>query len=126
MEWYNIISIVLGSGGVVTAFISLYTVKSKKDTIDIQNYHSLLEEERAERESVRKEFKEYKEEVQHYKQFFKNKYDRLQEKNDRLEDAIHLGYKCPLIKNSKDCVIIRTVEEDEIEKNDCEECKITK
>lgn len=114
MEWYNILSLVLGSGGITTAIIAIYTAKPKKDKIDIENYHSLLTEEREERELVRKEFKEYKEEVAKYKQFFKEKYDALQRQNDKLEDAINLGYKCPLIEKASDCVIIRTIE--------CNEC----
>ena len=120
MEWYNILSIVLGSigglGGLVTAFISFYNAKPNKDAIEIDNYHKLLEEERVERELVRKEFKEYKEEVAKYKQFFKEKYDALQEKNNKLEDAINQGFKCPLIEKASDCIIIRTVEE-------CKECE---
>lgn len=120
MEWYNILSIVLGSvggiGGLTTAFIAFYNAKVNKDTIEIDNYHKLLEEERVERELVRKEFKEYKEEVAKYKQFFKEKYDALQEKNNKLEDAINQGFKCPLIEKASDCIIIRTVEE-------CKECE---
>jgi hypothetical protein len=122
MEWYNILSIVLGSvggiGGITTAIIAIYNAKPNKDKIDIENYHSLLAEEREERELVRKEFKEYKEEVAKYKQFFKEKYDALQKHNDKLEDAINLGYKCPLIKEASDCVIIRQVEVIE-----CNKCK---
>ena len=122
MEWYNILSIVLGSvggvGGITTAIIAVYNAKPNKDKIDIENYHSLLTEEREERELVRKEFKEYKEEVAKYKQFFKEKFDALQKHNDKLEDAINLGYKCPLIKEASDCVIIRQVEVIE-----CNKCK---
>jgi hypothetical protein len=122
MEWYNILSIVLGSvggiGGITTAIIAIYNAKPNKDKIDIENYHSLLAEEREERELVRKEFKEYKEEVAKYKQFFKEKFDALQKHNDKLEDAINLGYKCPLIKEASDCVIIRQVEVIE-----CNKCK---
>ena len=118
MEWYNILSIVLGSvggiGGVTTAIIAIYNAKPNKNKLDIENYHSLLEEERKERELVRQEFKEYKEEVAKYKLFFKEKYDKLQNKNEKLEDAINLGYKCPLIEKASECIIIRTVE--------CNEC----
>lgn len=125
MEWYNILSIVLGSvggvGGLVTAFISFYNAKPNKDALEIDNYHKLLEEEREERELVRQEFKEYKEEVAKYKQFFKEKYDALQSKNDRLEDAINLGYKCPLIKEASECVIIR-----QVEIIDCNKCQTNK
>ena len=122
MEWYNILSIVLGSvggiGGVTTAIIAVYNAKPNKNRLDIENYHSLLEEERKERELIRQEFKEYKEEVTKYKQFFKEKFDKLQDKNEKLEDAINLGYKCPLIKEASDCVIIRQVEVIE-----CNKCK---
>jgi len=121
MEWYNILSIVLGSvggiGGITTAIIAIYNAKPNKDKIDIENYHSLLEEERKERELVRKEFREYKEEVAKYKQFFKEKYDALQKHNDKLEDAINLGYKCPLIKKASECIIIRSAED--LECNEC-------
>lgn len=119
MEWYNILSIVLGSvggiGGVTTALVAIYNAKPNKDKLDIENYHALLEEERKERELIRQEFKEYKEEVAKYKQFFKDKYDALQKHNDKLEDAINLGYKCPLIQKASDCIIIREIE--------CNKCK---
>ena len=115
MEWYNILSIVLGSigglGGLVTAFLSFYNAKPNKNAIEIDNYHKLLEEEREERELVRQEFKEYKEEVAKYKQFFKEKFDELKKENVDLKDAINQGFKCPHIEKASDCVIIRTIEE---------------
>lgn len=118
MEWYNVLSIVLGSvggiGGITTTLIAVYNAKPNKDKLNLENMSVMLEEERKERENVRQEFKEYKEEVQKYKLFFKNKYDALQAKNDKLEDAINLGYKCPLIEKASECIIIRTI--------DCNEC----
>ena len=52
MEWYNILVLLLGGFGGISGVISLYHAKSNKDTIDIKNLHSIIEEERKEREGL--------------------------------------------------------------------------
>ena len=56
MEWYNILVLLLGGFGGISGVISLYHAKSNKDTIDIKNLHSIIEEERKEREDLTKEY----------------------------------------------------------------------
>ena len=46
MEWYNILVLLLGGFGGISGVISLYHAKSNKDTIDIKNLHSIIEDER--------------------------------------------------------------------------------
>lgn len=60
MAWYEILVLILGGFGGVSGFISLYTAKSNKDTIDINNLHSIIEEERKEREDLAKEYYQYR------------------------------------------------------------------
>ena len=60
MEWYNVLVLIVGAFGGVGGFISIYNAKSNKDSIDIKNFHSLLEEERTERKNLANEYHEYK------------------------------------------------------------------
>ena len=81
MNWYDIIVILFGAVGGTTGLISLYHAKSKKDTIDISNFHSLLEEERTERKNLSQEYHEYKGIVERKVENVKKEFDELRHEN---------------------------------------------
>ena len=86
MEWYEIGSWVVGIfGGVggVGGLVTWYNAKSNRDTIDISNFHSLIEEERRERELLRKEHYQYKEEVNKKIASVKKEFEALKEDNQK-------------------------------------------
>jgi hypothetical protein len=114
MEWYEyatwVVGLFGGLGGVSGA-ISWYNAKSNKDTIDISNFHSLIEEERRERELLRKEHYQYKEEVNKKIASVKKEFEALKEDNQKKERAILQAYRCTLPKKLMDCPVIRMFQE---------------
>lgn len=123
MEWHEVgtwaVGVFGGIGG-ISGVISWYNAKSNKDTIDINNFHSLIEEERRERELLRKEYYQYKEEVNKKIASVKREFDALKEENQKKERAILQAYRCPLPKKLLDCPVIRMFQE-ECSCGECEE-----
>jgi spermidine/putrescine-binding protein len=118
MEWYNIVSIIVGALGGVGGMVSIYQAKSKKDTIDISNFHCLIEEERKEREILKEEYKEYKIAVNEKVESVKRSFEELKQENQKMVTAILQAYRCKLPERIKDCPVIRAFNE----KNECIDC----
>lgn len=114
MEWYEYatwaVGLFGGLGGVSGA-ISWYNAKSNKDTIDISNFRSLIEEERKERELLRKEHYQYKDEVNKKIASVKREFELLKDDNQKKERAILQAYRCTLPKKLMDCPVIRMFQE---------------
>jgi uncharacterized membrane protein (DUF106 family) len=105
MDWYNILSIILGALG--GAGVSLYTAKSNKDTIDISNFQRLIEEEREERRLLKEEYKEYKETVERKVEKVKADVEKMQKDNKKMITSIFQAYKCKLPEKIQDCPVVK-------------------
>ena len=122
MVWYEILGIVLGALGGTGGIISIYKAKSQKNTIDISNFHSLIEEERTERDLIRQEFREYKEEVEHKVTEVKKAFAKLEADNTKLTTAILRAYRCKYPEKAEDCPVIKAYQKE----NKCNECNNSK
>lgn len=111
MEWYEIAIGVLGVLGGGAGLISIYQAKSNKETIDIQNFHSLIEEERREREILRTEYREYKEEVNERVAEVKKEVEAIKEERNSFLMAIYQGFRCPLPPTTDQCPVIKAFKE---------------
>lgn len=132
MEWYNILTIVLGAFGGVGGFVALYKAKPERTSIEVQNMkemlnesHKMYDEMKAEKEESQEEFKTFKETNNKYIAEFKERFAKLEKRLDAAEDAVfHLkgaiyqGYRCKFPTKIEDCPVIK-----EYEKSHCEECK---
>lgn len=105
MEWYNILSIVLGA--LAGAGVSLYTAKSNKDTIDISNFQRLIEEEREERRILKEEYKDYKESVERKVEKVKADVEKMQKDNKKMITSIFQAYKCKHPEKIQDCPVVK-------------------
>ena len=118
MEWYNILVLILGGFGGITGVISLYHAKSNKDTIDIKNLHSIIEEERKERENLTKEYYQYRQFVDQKVASVKKDFEELKAENKKMIKAIYQAYRCTLPEKLHDCPVIKTFEDS----YRCEDC----
>lgn len=105
-EWINLAGLVLGLIGGTGGIISIYHAKSKKDTIDIQNFHALIEEERKERTILAEEHRAYKEEVNAKVAQVKQDFEKLREENQMMLRAIYQAYRCRFPEDIGDCPVI--------------------
>ena len=125
MEWYNILTIVLGAFGGVGGFVALYKAKPEKTSIEVKNMQEMLEEAhhmyddaRAETKELREEFSEYKKENMGYIAEFKARFAKVESRLEKTELAVYQGYRCPFPPKVADCPVLR-----EYEKGNCDECK---
>lgn len=124
MEWYNIVLLIFGGLGGTAGVISIYHARSNKQTIDISNLTSIIEEERKERASLRQEYDEYKESVDERIRMFKVEFDKMKKSNRNYLKAIYQGYRCSFPPKSCDCPVIKVIEKvgfsDDLTNNECE------
>lgn len=118
MEWYNILVLLLGGFGGISGVISLYHAKSNKDTIDIKNLHSIIEEERKERENLSKEYYQYRQFVDKKVESVKKDFEELKDENKKMIKAIYQAYRCTFPERMHDCPVIKTFEDS----CRCDEC----
>lgn len=131
MEWYNVLSIVLGALGGIGGIIGLYKAKAEKTGIDITNMKEMLEEAHKmynaicdEKNKVQEEFEEYKKNNMQYISEFKDRFAKLESRLDKtdnmvlqLKGAVYQGYRCKFPENIADCPVIK-----EYEKFKCDKC----
>ena len=129
MDWGNIILTVISSGVISTIITAAFDAarqkreqkamaheqESKADTIDIENFHKLIEEEREERRVMREEHAAYKREVAERVDKVKREIEEMREERNRMVSAILQGYACKLPAKIDDCPVIRMYKE-------CENC----
>lgn len=116
MNWYEIIVMVVGAFGGVGGLLSVYNAKSNKDTIDISNMRSLIEEERAERQNLSREYHEYKDSVTRKVESVKEEFDALKQENQKMLRAIYQAYRCRFPEETKDCPVIQMFQ-------NCQDCQ---
>lgn len=117
-SWMDIIVMVLGAVGGTGGIISIYHAKSKKDTIDIQNFHELIEEERKERALLSEEYRQYKDEVNTKVEQVKKDFEKLREENQMMLSAIYQAYRCRFPDDIYDCPVINMFNQKK-----CNKCK---
>ena len=114
MEWYHVLSIVLGAiGGIggISGGISIYHAKSNKQSIDIDNLREIIEEERTERQNLRNEYEGYKKSVDERIIMFKKEFAEMKETNMNYLKAIQRAYRCKLPAKIEDCPVIKEFNE---------------
>lgn len=131
MTWYEILGALGGLGGVSAFFIAMYNAKSNRQTIDIGNMQTMLDEAhkmydelKEEKETVNKEFHDYKSETMRYISEFKERFNKLEGRLDKTEDkvlnlqrSIYQGYRCKYPEKIEDCPVLK-----EYEKFKCNLC----
>lgn len=110
MNWYEIVVMLLGGGGVVSGVLALYNAKSNKTTVDISNLKSLIEEERKERMALAKELADYKMEA-------RGEIGNLRNRVTHMTEAIYMAYRCRFPETVMECPVIKTYEA-------CGECEL--
>ena len=132
MEWYNILTIVLGAFGGVGGLITLYKAKPEKTSIEVKNMTEMLDEAhrmfntmKEEKEAEHKEFEEYKKNNMAYVAEFKERFQKVEDRLDKaeqfvftLKSAIYRGYRCPYPPKVEDCPIIKAYKGE-----GCEDCE---
>lgn len=126
MEWYSILSLVLGALGGTAGIVGLYKAKSEKTGIDVSNMQGMLDEAhkmyddaRAETKELREEFKAYKMEMMEYVGEFKQRFSYVENRLEKTELAVYQGYRCPFPPKQDDCPVLQ-----EFNKTKCNECQM--
>lgn len=125
MEWYNILSIIVGALGGTAGIVGIYKAKSEKTGVDVNNMQNMLDEAhkmyddaRAETKELREEFKAYKLEMMEYVGEFKQRFNYVENRLEKTEIAVYQGYRCPFPPRQDDCPVLQ-----EFNKSKCIECQ---
>lgn len=117
MNWYEIIIGIIGVLGGTGGFISIYTAKAKKSTIEIDNFKKLFDEAQEERKNIREMHQDYIKETDAKIAGLENKVKKVEDKNAHFLMTLYTAYKCKLPKNNEDCPVLNSLEKDEIFKS---------
>ena len=132
MEWYNILTLVLGGIGGTAGLIGLYKAKSEKTGIDIENMqqmlneaHKMYDDARAETKELREEFSAYKHENMEYIAEFKARFAKVEDRLEQTELAVFQSYRCPFPPRQEDCPVLQEFNKQKNKgnkKSKCEGC----
>lgn len=124
MEWYEIISLIIGALGGTSGVVAWYKASSEKTGIDINNMQEMLAEAhkmfntaRKETQDLREEFSKYKKENMLYISEFKRRFTSVEDRLEKTELAVFQGYRCPFPPKSDDCPVLT-----EFNKIKCKNC----
>ena len=107
MNWVDIITMIVGAFGGIGGAVTLYNAKSNRQTIDISNLHSLIEEERIERQNLAEEYQAYKTEVHNKVEEMKKDFEEMRQENQKMLRAIYQAYRCRFPEETNDCPVIK-------------------
>jgi hypothetical protein len=105
MEIITIIISVLGAFGGVGGFIALYNAKANKTSLEISNFHQLIEEERAQRESLKAEYESYRQIVNSKVDDIKQEVMQMREQNYKMTASIYSAFRCAYLEKVEDCIV---------------------
>lgn len=115
MELINIIMGFLG-GGVVSGVLNLYTARPKKNSIEIENLRSVIDELQDVIKQNAESSKEYRKNTSEEISELKKEVKDLSLRVDIKHEAIYASSACTFIKSTDDCIVMKTF------KKKCNEC----
>ena len=126
MEWYNILTLVLGGIGGTAGIVGLYKAKAEKTSIDIDNMQNMLDEARKmynlareETQELKQEFRDYKKENSEYVREFKHRFAKVELELENTKTAVNQSYRCPFPPKQDDCPVLQEYNKD---RSRCKEC----
>lgn len=121
MEWYEIVLSILGGLGTFLGggwLMSIYSAKPKKTSIEIDNMKKVIDELQEVIVQLQNNSKIYRTDTDQTIKELKLEVKELSTRVDIKHDAISAAYKCDLIKEEDECIVLKTFKEK------CKECKI--
>lgn len=103
MMWYEIMGCVMGSGGLMGGAYSLFTMRTKKEGLVIDNLRQVIEE-------IKENHKEYKVEVDKKFSDLERKVSAMELKDRIQQNAINKGYKCSFLPKEQECPVTKLAE----------------
>ena len=112
MNWTEIISLLGGLTGITAVITTVYTMKVKKESQQIDNLRKIIDELQEDRTLLRGEFNEYKENSE--KRFAKNELiaEQNKKKIDQQSQAINMAYRCKAVENIGCCPVLQHLQQD--------------
>lgn len=123
MEWTDIIQNVLVPAGAFLGggwILNFYNAKPKKNSIEIENLKSVIDELQDVIKQNSESSKEYRKTTTEEINALKKEVKELSLRVDIKHEAIYASSGCKFIKKSDDCIVMQTFKEK------CNECGINK
>lgn len=123
MQWYEIGGYILGTIGTFLSgawVLNFYNAKPKKNSIEIENLKSVIDELQDVIKQNSEISKEYRKTTTEEINALKKEVKDLSLRVDIKHEAIYASSGCKFIKKSEDCIVMQTFKEK------CNECGINK
>lgn len=122
MEWYNILSIVLGAFGTFFGggwILNFYNARPKKNSIEIDNMKKVIDELQDVINQMDERSTRYRSETDKTISSLKKEVSNLNVRINIKHDAIYAAYSCKLAEDKeRDCVVLKTF------KQKCDDCDL--
>lgn len=124
MEWYNILSIVLGALGTFFGggwILNFYNAKPKKNSIEIDNMKKVIDELQDVIKQMDERSSNYRKETDSTITSLKKEVSDLKVRVNIKHDAIYAAYSCKLTDDKENgCIVLKTF------KQKCDDCDLYK
>lgn len=111
MDWIGILGVVFGSGGFVTAFVSLMKARSTVKNEEVSRLLTTIEGLQKRCDTLDKDFTEYKAAAEKMIAENRERNRLLDKRIDIMTKALNSAWRCELVKNPMDCVALSTLKD---------------
>lgn len=111
MDWISILGIVFGSGGFVTAFVSLMKARSTVKNEEVSRLLTTIEGLQKRCDTLDKDFTEYKAAAEKMIAENRERNRLLDMRIDIMTKALNSAFRCQKVQNPMDCVALATLKD---------------
>lgn len=109
MDWISILGIVFGSGGFVTAFVSLLKARSSNKNEEVSRLVSTIQEVEKRCDQLDDDFTKYKNSAEKMIQEGRERMRLLDRRNDIMTKALNSAWKCKKVETPEECIALATM-----------------
>ena len=111
MDWISILGIVFGSGGFVTAFVSLMKARSTVKNEEVSRLLTTIEGLQKRCDTLDKDFTEYKAAAEKMIAENRERNRLLDKRIDIMTKALNSAWRCQKVQNPMDCIALATLKD---------------
>lgn len=111
MDWINVLGIAFGSGGFVTALVSLVKARSNVRSEEVQRLLNTIKGLQERCDTLDEDFTKYKEAAERMIQEGRERARVLDQRNSIMVKALNSAWRCALVEKPMDCVALATLKD---------------
>lgn len=109
MDWTGILGIIFGSGGFVTAFVSLFKARSSIKNEEVSRLVTTIEKIEERCNKLDADFTKYKDSAERMIQEGRERMRLLDRRNNIMTKALNSAWKCKKVDTPEECIALATM-----------------